>query len=126
MTDFNIQIHGSIVEFGIKLKEWRSAAHGAGVVQQNVEPAQLLCGLFHNTLSGARNAEVAPDGHGLAAVLPYGGTDGFGGFGIPVVVNGDICSEPAEFEGCGGPDTDAGAGHQNSFSAQVFKHEFFL
>ncbi len=85
----------------------------------------MLCGLLHNPLCGARNTKVAADGNGLAAELADGGADGFGGFGVLVVVDGDIRSQPAECEGCGGPDADAGAGDQDGFSAQVFKHEFF-
>ena len=96
---FYIQVHGGVVEIGIKLEKGRSADHGAGVVQQNIKPAQLLCGLFHNPLRGAWNAEVATDGNGLAAELPDGSANGFGGFSVLVVVNRNVRARACQIRG---------------------------
>ena len=91
----------------------------AGVVDENVETAEVLDGRVDDALGFGGLGDVAADGDGLATGGGDGGDDGFGAGLAGGVVDDDGCAFGGERLGDGGADTLGCAGDDCDFACEL-------
>ena len=97
----------------------RLRAGDAGVVDEDVEPAERGDGLLDDADALGGGAEVAVDGDGGAAGSGDLGDGRLGALAAAGIVEGDLRALAREGPGDALPDTHAGAGDQRGASAEI-------
>jgi hypothetical protein len=96
----------------------RAIDRDAGIVDEDVEPPEMLCNIFHQLIDFRGRSLVGLEGAGLHAPGFQFLDDGFGLVGGSDIADGDVGALLGECAGAGGADAAGSAGDEGNLAGE--------